>query len=80
MERAATIVDGADTAVEAVVALVVAATAVLVDTGPFTWITILSTSRGDVQERVTQPDTTPAMTDSRPVLPVLCLGFPMAKQ
>lgn len=37
------------------------------DDGPFTWIRILSTSKGDVQERVTQPATRPATTDSTPL-------------
>ena len=58
-----------------------------VDVGPFTWITILSTSRGDVHERVTQPDTTPATIHSTPELRELDdddavardLGVPMAK-
>lgn len=41
------------------------------EAGPFTWMMILSTSSGDVHDRVTQPATTPATTDCAPVAVVV---------
>jgi hypothetical protein len=60
--------DAADTWVLKMTLVLRTIAAVEFVTEPLTWMMILSTSSGDVHERVTQPATTPATTDCMPVV------------